>query len=84
MKVQKGDCVEIPDGRVGRVRDVSGNSYEIGVRRKTSKSHKFINFAEGDIRQVDCPRGWMSKDGYNRYLRKTLAKMRLRNNSTKK
>lgn len=30
------------------------------------------------LRRVDCPKGWMSPAGYQRYLRVTLAKMRQR------
>ena len=30
------------------------------------------------LEPVECPRGWMSPDGYRRYLRVTLAKMRER------
>ncbi len=73
-----GSCVKIPDSRVGRVRAKSKGKYEIRVRRKTSKSHQFLSFSAKDLRAVPCPAGWMSIDGYNRYLRKTLAKMRQR------
>jgi hypothetical protein len=27
---------------------------------------------------VECPKGWMSPEGYNRYLKTTLAKLRAR------
>jgi hypothetical protein len=73
-----GDCVRIPDGRIGRVRDVSGGKYRIRVRRATSATHQFLMFAAKDLKQVACPKGWMSPQGYARYLRVTLAKMRQR------
>ncbi len=75
---REGDCVRIPDGRIGRVRGVSGQKYRVRVRRTTSPTHQFLMFAAGDLVRVDCPRGWMSPEGYVRYLRATLAKMRQR------
>ncbi len=73
-----GDCVQIPDGRIGRVREVSGGKYRVRVRRTTSATHQFLTFAGGNLKRVDCPRGWMSPEGYVRYLQVTLAKMRQR------
>ena len=73
-----GDCVRIPDGRVGRVREVSGSKYRVRVRRATSATHQFLMFAAKDLKRVDCPKGWMSPEGYARYLKATLAKMRQR------
>ena len=73
-----GDCVRIPDGRSGRVRDVAGRKYRVRVRRATSATHQFLMFAAGDLKRVDCPKGWMSPEGYARYLKVTLAKMRQR------
>ncbi len=77
--IRIGGCVRIPDGRVGRVREKSANGYSVRVRRMISKTHQFLLFSRSEIKPVDCPRGWMSPDGYNRYLKITLAKMRLRN-----
>jgi hypothetical protein len=73
-----GDCVRVPDGRVGRVREISGGKYRVRVRRATSATHQFLTFAGKDLKQVDCPKGWMSREGYARYLTATLAKMRQR------
>jgi hypothetical protein len=73
-----GDCVRIPDGRIGRVREVSGGRYRVRVRRTTSVTHQFLMFVAGDLKRVDCPNGWMSPEGYVRYLKTTLAKMRQR------
>jgi hypothetical protein len=73
-----GDCVRIPDGRIGRVREVSGEKYRVRVRRTTSATHQFLMFAGKDLKRVECPKGWMSPEGYGRYLRVTLAKMRQR------
>ncbi len=75
---QLGDCVRIPDGRIGRVRAVRRDGYRVRVRRKTSQTHQFLVFAAKDLQRVDCPKGWMSPSGYMRYLRVTLAKMRQR------
>ena len=73
-----GDCVRIPDGRIGRVRGPAGGKVRVRVRRTTSATHQFLMFAGKDLKRVDCPKGWMSPEGYARYLRITLAKMRKR------
>jgi hypothetical protein len=73
-----GDCVRIPDGRIGRVREQAGTRYRVRVRRKTSKTHQFLEFEASALHKVDCPKGWMSPAGYVRYLKVTLAKMRER------
>jgi hypothetical protein len=76
--IRPGDCVRIPDGRIGRVRGASRTGYRVRVRRKTSKTHQFLVLSAAQIKAVDCPDGWMSPTGYRRYLRITLAKMRAR------
>jgi hypothetical protein len=73
-----GDCVRIPDGRIGRVREVTGQQCKVRVRRTTSNTHQFVGYTAEDLRPVDCPKGWMSPEGYARYLAATLAKMRQR------
>jgi hypothetical protein len=73
-----GDCVRIPEGRIGRVREVSGGKYRVRLRRVTSATHQFLVFAAGDLKRVDCSKGWMSPEGYARYLKVTLAKMQQR------
>lgn len=73
-----GDCVRIPDGRIGRVREVAGRRYGLRFRRQTSKTHQFVLFAPEDLERVDCPKGWMSPEGYARYTEATLARMKER------
>lgn len=73
-----GDCVRLPDGRIGRVRGKSGKQYRVRVRRTTSATHQFLTLAARDLKQADCPKGWMSPEGYARYLTATLAKMHQR------
>ena len=73
-----GDCVQIPDGRIARVRDIHQGVVRVRVRRKTSKSHQFLELKEAELIKVNCPKGWMSPEGYNRYLRITLEKMEKR------
>lgn len=73
-----GDCVRVPDGRVGRVRALEGREYRIRVQRRTSKTHQFLHLRAGELVRVECPSGWMSPDGYRRYLKPTLAKQRAR------
>ncbi|HYC33745.1 MAG TPA: hypothetical protein VEB59_15760 [Gemmatimonadales bacterium] len=77
-KLQVGDCVRLPDGRVGRVRGRVGRKIRVRVRRRTSATNQFLLFAPGELLTVSCPRGWMSPAGYRRYLRATLAKLRAR------
>jgi hypothetical protein len=79
-----GDCVRIPDGRIGRVREVSGRAIRVRVRRTASATHQFLMFTGKDLRRADCPKGWMSPMGYVRYLKITLAKMRQRQVRSKK
>jgi len=78
-----GDCVKIPDGRIGRLRDFVDGAYKVRVRRKTSNTHQFLMFSKDELTKVACPTGWMSPEGYNRYLKKTLAKMVIRNKKQK-
>jgi len=78
IEIKPGDCVELPDGRIARVRDASKGRYRVRVRRKTSETHQFLYFSRSEIELADCPKGWMSPTGYNRYLKITLAKMRKR------
>lgn len=77
-RIELGDCVKVPDGRIGRVREERAGTYRVRVRRFTSKSHQFIWLAASQLERVSCPKGWMSPEGYNRYLKETLAKMRIR------
>jgi hypothetical protein len=79
-----GDCVRVPDGRVGRVREVDAGRYRVRVQRRTSKTHQFLELRAGDLTRVACPKGWMSPDGYRRYLKPTLAKMRQRSAKARK
>jgi hypothetical protein len=60
------------------VRDRVGRKWRVRVRRRTSATHQFLLLAAGEIRKVACPPGWMSPDGYRRYLTATLAKQRAR------
>lgn len=79
--VHPGDCVRIPDGRIARVRDTIDGKVRVRVRRRTSKTKQFLWLAADEVQRVDCPAGWMSPEGYNRYLAETLAKMRARRES---
>jgi hypothetical protein len=72
------DCVRLHDGRVGRLRAVSGTTARVRVRRRTSRTHQFLLVSVSRLRRVECPKGWMSPRGYARYLKVTLAKMRAR------
>ncbi|MCC6730987.1 MAG: hypothetical protein IT208_16805 [Chthonomonadales bacterium] len=67
--------MRVPDGRIGRVRAVSAGCCKVRVRRRTSKSHQFLELRGTELERVECPKGWMSPAGYNRYLELTLARM---------
>jgi hypothetical protein len=77
--INPGDCVRIPDGRIARVRDRIEGVYRVRARRKTGQTHQFLKLHKEDLTKVECPKGWMSPEGYNRYLKITLEKMRARN-----
>ncbi|AHG92641.1 hypothetical protein J421_5106 (plasmid) [Gemmatirosa kalamazoonensis] len=79
-----GDCVRVPDGRTGRVRAIEKGTYRIRVERRTSKTHQFLELRAGELKRVECPKGWMSPDGYRRYLKPTLAKQRARQRAARK
>lgn len=74
----------MPDGRIGRVRAVESGRYRVRVQRRTSKTHQFLTLRAAELKRVECPSGWMSPDGYRRYLKPTLAKMRARQRKAKK
>jgi hypothetical protein len=78
MRIRTGDCVRIPDGRIARVRETVRGKYKVRVRRKASKTHQFLILPVDQLELVDCPKGWMGREGYNRYLKITLAKMKKR------
>jgi hypothetical protein len=79
-----GDCVRVPDGRTGRVREISRETLRVRLRRTTSATHQFLTFAPTELRRADCPKGWMSPEGYTRYLKVTLRKMRRRQARSRK
>ena len=83
-RIEPGDCVKVPDGRVGRVREERAGTYRVRVRRFTSQSHQFVWLPASQLERVSCPKGWMSPDGYRRYLKPTLAKLAKRQRRAKK
>jgi hypothetical protein len=74
--ISSGDCVRIPDGRIRR--DIIKKEYLVRVRRKNTKNHQFLKFIIEEVTKVQCPKCWMSPEGYNRYLKETLSKMNKR------
>jgi hypothetical protein len=76
--VRVADCVRLPDGRIGRVRAISGAKVRVRIRRETSQTHQFVLLPVGRVKRIECPKGWMSPQGYARYLRVTLSKARAR------
>jgi hypothetical protein len=78
VKFALGDCVEVPDGRIGRVRERIASGWRVRVRRTTSASNQFLVLRANQLRHVPTPKGWMSPAGYRRYLKTTLSKLRVR------
>lgn len=76
--VRNGDCVRLADGRIARVRGKRGALIRVRVKRWNSNTHQFLLLQPKDLELVACPKGWMSPEGYRRYLRVTLRKMRER------
>ena len=72
--IRAGDCVRLPDGRIARVRGGRGGLMRVRVKRWNSDTHQFLLVERKDLKLVQCPKGWMSPDGYRRYLRVTLRK----------
>jgi hypothetical protein len=79
MSIKAGVCVRLPDKRIGRVRDKNKyGEWRVRVKRTTSNSHQFLYFTSKQLKVIVCPKGWMSVDGYNSYLKQTISKMKQR------
>lgn len=83
MPIKSGDCVKIPDGRLGRARTYENHKWKVRVRRKQnshkkSPSYQFLYFPSSKLKIINCPSGWMSRKGYNNYVKITLSKMKKR------
>lgn len=77
--LQPGDCVKLREGTYGRVRaKLENDKWKVRVRRANGSSHHFLVYASGELKKTSCPKGWMSPEGYNRYLKTTLRKMKER------
>jgi hypothetical protein len=63
-----GDCVRLADGRIGRVRELSGGKRKVRVNPKTGALHQFLMIERHALKPANCPKGWMSHEGYARYL----------------
>ena len=73
VTLRVGDCVRVPDGRIGRLRERVRGRWKVRVRRRTSKTHQFLVLDASEVAAVGTPAGWMSADGYRRYLRAVRA-----------
>lgn len=62
--VKAGDCVRIPDGRPGRVREREGAKFLVRVRRRGQTSNELLLFGSRDLRKIEPPSGWMTAEGY--------------------
>ena len=66
VALQRGECVRLPDGRPGRVREKVGGKYRVRVRRNGETTDELLLLARGALEKIPPPAGWMSADGYNR------------------
>ena len=64
-----GDCVRLPDKRIGRVRGYVDGQVRVRVRLPASETHRFLLYPPARLTRVRCAKGWMSPEGYRRYLR---------------
>lgn len=76
--IRDGDCVRLPDGRIARVRGLRDALTRVRVKRWNGDTHQFLLVERSALKLVQCPKGRMSRDGYRRYLRVTLRRMRAR------
>ncbi len=77
-KFTVGDCVRVPDGRLGRLRARVSAGWRVRVRRVSGSGNQFLVLSPDQLRRVSPPKGWMTPAGYRRYLKATLAKRRAR------
>ena len=64
--IRRGDCVRVPDGRPGRVREARGGTIRVRVRRRGGTADDVLELAPADLVAIEPPAGWMTRDGYNR------------------
>lgn len=64
--LRAGDCVRVPDGRPGRVRECSSGRYRVRVRRSGSEKDEVLDLSRRDLTAIDPPAGWMSPLGWTR------------------
>lgn len=66
--LRAGDCVKVPDGRAGRIREKEGAKWRVRVRRRGGTTDELLLFSSRELRRIEPPAGWMSPEGYNRRL----------------
>ena len=64
----RGECVRVPDGRPGRIREARGDTVRVRVRKRGGTTDEILAFSPGDLKAIDPPAGWMSPAGYNKRL----------------
>lgn len=62
----RGECVRVPDGRPGRIREKRNGSYRVRVRKKSGRGDEILTLAARELARIDPPAGWMTPEGYNR------------------
>lgn len=64
--IRRGDCVRLPDGRPGRVRETRGSTVRVRVRKRGRTVDEILVLSPSDLRAIEPPAGWMSPAGYNK------------------
>lgn len=78
---RRGECVRVPDGRPGRVREARGERVRVRVRRRGGTTDELLDLAPSELRGIDPPAGWMSPEGYNRRVAAARRNAKKRNGS---
>jgi hypothetical protein len=63
---RRGECVRVPDGRPGRIREARGDTIRVRVRKRGGTTDEILAFPPWDLKAIEPPAGWMSPAGYNR------------------
>lgn len=63
---RRGECVRVPDGRPGRIREARAGKFRVRVRRRGGTTDEIVELQARDLVRIDPPAGWMTPEGYNR------------------
>ena len=82
--LKAGDCVLVPDGRPGRVRDCRSGAFKVRVRRPGTEKDELLHLSRRDLTPIDPPAGWMTPLGWTRRRAAARRNARARKSSHRK